>query len=337
MTQSTVTEQEQPLAQRRSFVKATYEHLWGGVYEKALKVVESGERDLGRVHLFMRRNFGPDFSDQMLREKYRKHEEAKLKTGYILDKQLLSVRDMDSRTVTLMTDAVKMREIIGVLDADIGRIADLGSGWAKTLLNVWRFGGPKDAEYWSFELTEAGRKAAELIVEQCAPNMSFRTCRFDYYEPDFTALHQAPKPTCFVTHHSLEQIPELSASFIESLLAVPGFKQCVHIEPCGWQIPTNNWLADDGRKDLHQRMVAIDRANREFSINKNQNRNLYPLLRDFEKKGIIRMRVVRKYLTSHLINNATTLIVWEKGNGIVPDERLVNARRDDLLPDGQAA
>jgi hypothetical protein len=329
----TPTTASQPLAERRTFVKDTYEHLWGGVYEKALQVVESGETDLGRVHLFMRRNFGPEFSDAKLKEKYRNHEKSKVESGYIVDKQLLSINDLDSRTVTLMTDAIKMREVIGALDPDIARIADLGSGWAKTLLNIFRYGGPRDAEYWSFELTEAGRRAAQLIVDTCAPNMSFRTHAFDYYDPDFSALARDPKPTCFVSHHSIEQIPEMPVSFIETLLATPGFRQCVHIEPCGWQIPTNNWLADDGKGKLRERMVAIDTANRDFSLRKNQNRNLYPVLRDLEKKGIVRMRIVRKYLVSHLMNNATTLIVWEKGNGVIPDSQLVNPRRDDLLPE----
>lgn len=50
---STVTET------RRSFVEGQYEHLWQGVSDKFEKSLSLGEKDLSRMHLFMRRNFGP--------------------------------------------------------------------------------------------------------------------------------------------------------------------------------------------------------------------------------------------------------------------------------------
>ena len=324
------------LKERREFVKDSYEHLWEAVYEKAAETLASGERDLGRVHLATRRNFGPSFSDPVLRKKYVDQEQKKLIDGYILDKQIVKVHDLDPRITTLITDAVKMREIINEMDPETERIVELGAGWAKTLLNIWRFGGPKDAEYWALELTKAGRRTTEMIVEHCAPTMKIRTAAFDYYDNDFSALGTDAKRTCVVTHHSLEQIPQMDPGLIEAILAIPGFDRCVHIEPVGWQIPTNNWLEFDGRGDpkIHlKRMKKIDDGNRDFSEKKNQNRNLYPVLRDFEKKGVIRMRVVRKYLVSHRIRNATTLISWEKGNGVIPDEQLVHDRRDDLNPD----
>src|SRR3546814_6226819 len=96
-------------AARRDFVRAQYERLWTGVKEKAGKVLAEGENDLGRVHLFMRRNFGPEFESELLANKYRDHERQKAETGFIYDRQIVAVNDADTRVISLMTDAVKIR------------------------------------------------------------------------------------------------------------------------------------------------------------------------------------------------------------------------------------
>jgi hypothetical protein len=159
--------------------------------------------------------------------------------------------------------------------------------------------------------------------------MRVETHAFDYYRPDFS-MFRSPDRTAFLTHHSIEQIPQVRPDLIDAMLATPGFERCVHFEPCGWQIPTNNWLAGD---ENIPKMLEIDVANRKFSEKRNQNSNLYPLLKDYEDRRIITIHVVRKYFTSHLIGNATTLIVWGPGQGQPGDI----SRRDDLLPDRAAA
>jgi hypothetical protein len=303
-----------------------YEHLWSGVKDKAEAAIAAGEKDLGRIHLATRRMFGKNFADEKLQKKYEHHESQKRQSGFILDRQLVQIHDMDSTDTTFITDAVKMREVIRAMGPDIERVIETGAGWAKTLMNLWRYGAPLNAEYWALELTRSGRAVAEMIVKAAASGPDLRTRGFDYYEPDFSFLAAETKQTCFVTHHSIEQIPELSESFIQAVLSVPGFHRCVHIEPVGWQIPTNNWLAD---ASLCDKMIEIDEANRRFSLKKNQNRNLYPLLRTMEQEGKIKIHVVRKYLCSHLINNATILISWGPSEAGVPDYAL----RDDLRRD----
>ena len=45
------------------------------------------------------------------------------------------------------------------------------------------------------------------------------------------------------------------------------------------------------------------------------------------------MHVVRKHFTSHLLANATSLIVWGPGDGRTPtDDELATMQRDDLQP-----
>ena len=316
-------------SEREQFVIEQYERLWSGVLEKAEQLIAGGERDLKRLHLLMRRNFGPEFSDQHLAAKYRSHERKKAETGFIYDRQLIRVIDADTRVITLMTDAVKMRAALDAFGPDVGRIVETGSGWGKTLFNLYLYGAPAGVEYFALELTQTGRKVTELVARECAPRMHINTQFFNYYEPDFSMLME-PRKTCFVTHHSIEQIPVLEALVIERMLATPGFHRCVHLEPCGFQIPGGGWLVG---QDAEKRMEEIDAENLRFSTKKNQNKNLYPLLRQLEHVGKIKMHVVRKHFTSHLLANATSLIVWGPGDGRSPtDDELATMQRDDLQP-----
>jgi hypothetical protein len=309
--------------ERRSFVEGQYDHLWRGVAEKLDKILESGERDLSRVHLFMRRNFGPDFEDAHLREKYADHDRQIQKTGFIMDRQLVKVVDMDPRVATLLTDALKMREAISCFGPGVERIVELGSGWGKNLFNLFKFGSSLEAEYWGLELTAAGRQLMERVGAETVPSMKVRSAPFDYYNADFGVLAQE-RPTCVFTHHSLEQIPEAPRELFERILTIPGFRSCLHLEPCGFQVPGNKWL--DGASPGV--MESIDQDNRRFAGKRNQNANLYPLLREMEKAGRIRILSVKKYFTSHLINNATTSILWAPADAPVPTG--AGWRRDDL-------
>lgn len=307
---------------RKAFVENQYEHLWKGVEDKFDQTFGAGEHDLSRIHLFMRRNFGPDFEDEHLRKKYEQHENKLLETGYIMDKQLIKVVDMDPRAVTLITDAVKMREAIKMFGPGARRIVELGSGWGKNLFNLFKFGAPLDAEYWGFELTATGRRLMEKVGAACAPTMRLSSSPFDYYDADFTHL-AGNVDTCVFTHHSIEQIPEIPENLIERILAIPGFKMCLHMEPVGFQFKSNKWLADSGNKAL---MDKIDADNRRFAEKRNQNSNLYPVLRRLESQGKLKIFSVKKYFTSHLLANATTVISW----GLPSAEVAVTQRRDDL-------
>ncbi len=311
--------------ERRAFVEEQYEHLWQGVNEKLEKVLALGEKDLSRVHLFMRRNFGPDFEDEHLRKKYEDHENKLVKTGFILDRQLIRVNDIDPRVVTLITDSVKMREAISTFGPGVERIVELGAGWGKNLFNLFKFGAPLNAEYWGLELTGTGRKLMERVGAEVAPTMKILSAPFDYYNADFSQLSDSAD-TCVFTHHSIEQIPEVPVQLIERILAIPGFRLCLHFEPCGFQIPSNTWLDDLSQNEL---MHSIDGDNMRFAEKRNLNSNLYPLLRYMEQCGKLKIYAVKKYFTSHLINNATTLIIWGPANER-SEFSFLGARRDDL-------
>jgi hypothetical protein len=307
---------------RKVFVEGQYEHLWQGVSDKFEKTLALGEKDLSRVHLFMRRNFGSDFEDEHLRKKYEDHENKLLETGYLMDRQLIRVDSLDPRVVTLLTDAVKMREAISLFGPGARRIVELGSGWGKNLFNLFKFGAPLDAEYWGFELTKTGLQLMDKVGAECAPTMRLRSSRFDYYDADFSALGQSAE-TCVFTHHSIEQIPEIPENLIERIIAIPGFKLCMHMEPVGFQFQSDKWLADSKNKKL---MEQIDEDNRRFAEKRNQNRNLYSVLKKFEERGAIKIFAVKKYFTSHLLTNATTIISW----GLPSSAESVLQRRDDI-------
>ena len=302
----------QSRAERERLVFEQYERLWSGVLEKARALIQNGETDLKRLHLFMRRNFGAEFSDPHLAQKYRAHESAKAGSGFIYDHQLVKIYEADTRVVTLMTDAVKMRAALDAFGPEVERIVELGSGWGKTLFNLYLYGAPLGVQYHALELTRNGRAVTDLIAKHCAQRMDIRTHFFNYFQPDFSMLAEH-KRTCFITHHSIEQVPQLGSELFERLLEVPGFYRCVHLEPCGFQIPDDSWLKSRFffERPLNARhMRRIDADNRRFSEEKGQNMNLYPLLRDLENAGKVRIHQVRKYFTSHLLSNATSLIVW---------------------------
>jgi hypothetical protein len=315
-------------AERRSVVLHQYEERWGGTYQKAARLLASGETDLSRIHLFMRPDFGEEFQNPALREKFRSKERDRRRFGFLYDRQWLRFHDVESRLTTKMLDAVKMQEIINACDADIGRVIETGSGWGKTLFNVWLHGGPRDAQYWSLELTEAGRRTTELLAEQVAQGMDIRAHHFDYHEPDFSYLRDN-LPTVVFTHHSVEQIPQISEAYFDALLAIPGFRRCVHLEPIGFQVPARGWLARP-RNPLVR--WGIDFINRRSTKRVNQNRRLYPLLIDMERRGKIKITVVRKNFCSTLLYNPTTLIVWEKPGTTQGTVSAGQARRDDRQP-----
>lgn len=236
-----------------------------------------------------------------------------------MDRQLIRVDSLDPRVVTLLTDAVKMREAIHLFGPGVRRIVELGSGWGKNLFNLFKFGAPLDAEYSGFELMKTGRQLMDKVGAECAPGMRLRSSRFDYYDADFSALGQTAE-TCVFTHNSIEQIPE---NLIERIIAIPGFKLCMHMKPVGFQFQSDKWLADSKNKEL---MDRIDADNRRFAGKRNQNRNLYSVLKKLEEQGVIKIFAVKKYFTSHLLANATTLISW----GLPSDADSVAQRRDDV-------
>lgn len=296
------------LEKRQDFVKGQYERLWDATYQKALSLIEKGESDINRFLLLMRRDFGEEFNDAHLAQKYRDRDTQRRSSGFIYDYQLVQFHETETNVQTLILDAVKMRELIKLGGGNIQRIIELGAGWGKTLFNLWRFGAPLKAEYYACELTEAGRKSADFIAKNVIPKMNFNTSYFDHYKPDFSFLSD-PLPTLVYTHHSLEQIPEVSASLIEAIRNIPGFKVCVHLEPIGWQMPGHDFLKNPEDKRL---MKEIDQKNQQFSEKKNQNRNLYLLLKEIEKDGKLKITQTRKYFCSTLIQNATSLVAWEK-------------------------
>jgi hypothetical protein len=311
------------LTERRELVHGQYDHLWDQTHQKAVKLIERGERNLARIHRLMRRDFGEEFDDPALKEKGRKREEQRRATGFLYDRQLVRFYDVETRVNTVMLDALKMQEIVNVCTG-AGRVLELGAGWGKNLFNVWLHGGPRDAEYHALELTESGRRTGALVASTAAAGMRYSAHAFDYYEPDFSQFRDNV-PTVVFTHHSLEQIPEVSERLIAGLLALPGFRTCVHLEPVGFQVPGDRWLAVPDDAQLRSQ---IEDENRRFAQKRNQNANLYPLLARLEQQRRLRLRVVRKFICSTVLANATTLLVWEpwRDDAASPDP----SRRDDL-------
>jgi hypothetical protein len=78
-------------------------------------------------------------------------------------------------------------------------------------------------------------------------------------------------------------------------------------------------------------MKEIDENCSTYAKSKKLNKNLYSTLVEFEKKGLVDIRTVRKHYYSGRLKNAITLIVWDNA-AIVRDLRPLDfmmEERDD--------
>lgn len=314
-----------PSPEREARALSEYGHLWASTASKADELLDSGEAELNRLVLLMRRDFGEEFSDPILKKKNQERDVERKKTGFIFDRQHIRVNGVEARTATLMLEALKMRTLVD-LCAGAERIVELGAGWGKNLFKLWLYGASRDAEYHAMELTPEGRALATRVAQKAAPNMKFFAQPFDYYRPDFS-MFADDRPTVVFTHHSIEQIPQIGDYLLEAVRKIPGFIRSVHMEPVGFQVPGNSWL-----EASLETMTGIDERNRSFAEKRDQNRNLYPLLRSMELAGTIRLPIVRKHFCSILLKNATTLLVWEDPRTPELSDTSMKAERDDLQP-----
>lgn len=230
-------------------------------------------------------------------------------------------------------------------------IVELGSGFGRNLLGlhdalIERSSVP--VEFHACELTSAGREATERF-RRLDGNIDLTVHPFDYHEPDLSFL-EGRKDVLFFTAHSIEQVPELSQSVIDEMLARTKRCRCVHFEPVGWQYDERlvRWRRSiDGagglrrwiQKRPHRLARAIDRVAgtrlaREFpgidlsprdigssdGVSRNAarwsrrlcyNRNLVKLLRSTAAGGKIRIERERINLFGGNPFNPTTLICWE--------------------------
>lgn len=195
-------------------------------------------------------------------------------------------------------DALALAFLAKNCNQDTECVIEVGSGPALILFKFWLSNGPVDATYYALEITQTARLCANILA--CLePSISFNSLFFDYQKPDFSALRDKYKRIFVFTHGSIEQIPKLQKTFFTELLLTSEQLTCVHFEPVGWQII----------KPIKQ--DSLTRNHRRRCEKKNHNTNLWPLLKEFESRQLIR---INDY-SINLIGKAdhyATYISWTK-------------------------
>jgi hypothetical protein len=141
------------------------------------------------------------------------------------------------------------------------------------------------------EFTNAGVECGRLLAVRQGIVARFE--HFDYNDPQ--TLVPVPAGAVVFTSHSIEQIPDLSESFVEGLLRRSP-KRVVHLEPC---------YEDQDETTLTGLM------RRRYTELNDYNRNLVGLLRSLESRGRLRILEHRPNVFSDTPFNPTSILVWE--------------------------
>lgn len=186
--------------------------------------------------------------------------------------------------------------LLDFIDQDnFDAIVELGSGMGTNLIEMFYRGGPRDIPYYAAEFTESGTRMARNLASHC-PEMKFRCFRFDYNAPDLSAVEEKRK-VLFFTHHSIEQVQDISVDLIETIAGHAENVVCIHLEPFGWQ------LADfDGPPSRDQA---------EQCTKKGWNRNLFVTLRSATEAGVIQPTFMAKNVMGGEYANPTSISIWQ--------------------------
>ena len=165
--------------------------------------------------------------------------------------------------------AAAAEAVISACRYDTAAIIELGGGWGHSLFDVWLRGGPADIPYYGFEYTQAGRDCIVMLAA-LEPRMAMVARRFDFNEPDFTAVKGPLKHAVIFAISTVNQVPRMDAAAYAKLLDIADDVDCLHFEEFGWQIDpgpakekqrehavkndynTNFWAVLSGLADEHK-------------------------------------------------------------------------------------
>lgn len=201
-------------------------------------------------------------------------------------------------------------------------IVELGAGPGWNLFNIATYLGTKAQarRFFGLEYSDAGIEVMRLLSEH--GKLPMTPSFFDYTNPDISMVPD-DKPTLFFSHHSIEQVEDISGDLYEQLAARKTPTKLIHCEPIGWQRHLDFVKARMDRDDdfysnlVAKRLddiqgpdaVAINCALNSWRVR--YNRNTLPLIREYEKTG--KLEVTRCYYDfTHSTNanpvNASTYI-----------------------------
>ncbi|WP_353646357.1 class I SAM-dependent methyltransferase [Mesorhizobium sp. WSM2239] len=118
------------------------------------------------------------------------------------------------------------------LSADV--IVELGAGPGWNLFNLSTYLGKaiQRKRLFGLEFSDAGLEIIKILAEH--ENLPIEAHFFDYRNPDLSMLPETGRLLIF-SHHSLEQVEEISPLLHQKIATRPEPTKLIHCEPIGWQ------------------------------------------------------------------------------------------------------
>lgn len=269
---------------------AEYEQGWGDILAAAQQAVAAGESNLSRImaHVYRASLVRPEKGNRGLVDL---HVCGKLITG------------IDPLYQLPIFETIRQQILLSNLPEDCDAIIELGSGYGINLFSLWLNGAPRDATYWGCEYTSGGRAAAEFLAGY-APGMNFQSMAFDFWADAYPAIAGARNVFVF-TSYSIEQVTEVQPWMLDNILAIPGLKRVVHIEPVGWQ--------DRRSGAVLTKEDPYSAAARLSATSLNYNLNLISALESYAEAGKIILDRKASHLDflAHRQTLPGSVIVWQ--------------------------
>lgn len=210
------------------------------------------------------------------------------------------IYETNIRTVNIKEASfLKRQSVISSISSQIDNstevIIELGSGFGRNILTLYEEFHSKypNIKYIAGEYTLAGQNVCDIIIEKY--NLPIISLYFNYYDwkilYDFIIKNEY-KNICFLTNHSIEQIPQLNLQLFKDLLKLDNIK-FTHIEPVGFQ---------------------MEKGNPQYSGSPTYNQNLVEVLMNLKKENLIEIINYKPdwFCGDGGFNNVGSLIQWEK-------------------------
>lgn len=300
-----------------------YEGTWQEVLETARALVESGETSLARAVSLLEhaQNVGAVPAGTLDDAATALLDLPKDEAGNPYYK-LVCVRGRYVPVPRHYCEETIIWTVAGRMTEETDAVVELGSGWGKNLFKVFLRNRFSRVRYFACELTEAGRRATELIAG-LDPGIDLTVRPFDYHEPDLSFL-EGRENVVFFTNNSIEQIAFFNPRLLDLMMERTEGCVCVHMEPVGWQRHRElaqhmNRLAREGTTAGGGQLVIgeIDQAQfmqnfANYVLSAGYNVDYLGVLHDYERAGRIRIRETEYDIFGENPFCPSTLIVWEK-------------------------
>lgn len=142
------------------------------------------------------------------------------------------------------------RLIIDVIDQDsYDCVVELGSGYGKTLIELYYNGAPKTLKYIGAELTESGCETMRKLFA-LMPDEIMEARKFDFLDPDFSFLRPY-KRVLFYTAYAIQQVQEIPLRLIEAMSSAAELSEDRPLRALRFSIRAGLGQGNGGPRPIH--------------------------------------------------------------------------------------